>query len=148
MGYAMKFSSGIAAAAVLTFAFACRETPTADQRVTRTTATQESTNVPTQSASPASAAQPTASPASVVRDDLAFDPAWPPLPGSPQSVASAASIPVKEAYAYAANRPDVMKHVPCYCGCEQQGHDSAEDCFVKRRTADGGVAEWDSMGFT
>ena len=36
------------------------------------------------------------------------------------------------AYLFTLERPDVMKWMPCYCGCGQHdGHLSARNCFVK-----------------
>jgi len=35
------------------------------------------------------------------------------------------------AYAFAISRPDVLRWLPCYCGCGAMGHASNLDCFVK-----------------
>ena len=44
----------------------------------------------------------------------------------------AAPRDVREAYRFAAERPDVMSWIPCYCGCGgHSGHRSARNCFVK-----------------
>ena len=38
------------------------------------------------------------------------------------------------AYRFALERPDLLKQVPCYCGCgEEAGHKSNLDCFVRSR---------------
>lgn len=50
-------------------------------------------------------------------------------------------------YQFAAEHPEVLKYVPCYCGCEANGHGHNESCFVKRRDAEGNVVEWDTHGF-
>jgi hypothetical protein len=50
------------------------------------------------------------------------------------------------AYEFAARHPEVIKYVPCYCGCERNGHGSNESCFVKSRDAQGAVA-WDAHGW-
>lgn len=77
--------------------------------------------------------------------DTAWDPAWPPLP---QSGPPARPIEmVRAAYAYAVRRGDVLQYMPCYCGCERQGHGSNRDCFLKGKTA-AGAPQWDAMGFT
>ena len=34
------------------------------------------------------------------------------------------------AYEFAARHPEVMKFVPCFCGCERGGHKDNHDCFV------------------
>ena len=82
---------------------------------------------------------------STATGDAAWDPAWPPLPASGHP--SRPVEVVRAAYAYAERRGDVLKYMPCYCGCEAQGHGSNEDCFVKGRTA-AGVPQWDPMGYT
>ena len=50
-------------------------------------------------------------------------------------------------YQFAAEHPEVLKFVPCYCGCESTGHPHNESCFVKRRDAAGNVVEWDTHGY-
>ena len=52
---------------------------------------------------------------------------------------------VRAVYEFAARRPDVMRYVPCFCGCERNGHKDNEDCFVSARAADG-RPEWDTHG--
>lgn len=77
--------------------------------------------------------------------DTAWDASWPALP---QTGKPARPIEVvKAAYAYAVRREDVLKYMPCYCGCEKQGHRSNHDCFVRGKTAAGAPA-WDPMGYT
>ena len=76
--------------------------------------------------------------------DTAWDSSWPALPHSGEP---ARPIEVVRAmYAYAARRPDVLQYMPCYCGCEKQGHRSNRDCFVKSKTA-AGLPKWDAMGY-
>ena len=53
---------------------------------------------------------------------------------------------VDAAYRFAAEHPEVLSYVPCYCGCEHQGHRGNEDCFVKGRDVNGDVVEWDPHG--
>jgi hypothetical protein len=53
---------------------------------------------------------------------------------------------VQQVYEFAARHPEVLQHVPCYCGCERIGHNGNHDCFIKSRAANGRVAEWDSHG--
>ena len=76
--------------------------------------------------------------------DIAWDPAWPPLPdaGTPAQPLEQ----VRAMYAFAARRPEVLQYAPCYCGCESGGHQNAHDCFVKGRDA-AGKPQWDGMGF-
>ena len=53
---------------------------------------------------------------------------------------------VRAAYTFAAEHPEILSYVPCFCGCERAGHRGNEDCFVKARNAQGDVTEWDSHG--
>jgi hypothetical protein len=62
------------------------------------------------------------------------------LPGRPVEMARAV-------YKFAAEHPEILKYVPCYCGCESTGHGHNESCFVKRRDAKGNVLEWDTHGY-
>ncbi|MGH9176661.1 MAG: PCYCGC motif-containing (lipo)protein, partial [Vicinamibacterales bacterium] len=50
-------------------------------------------------------------------------------------------------YDFAAQHPEVLKYVPCYCGCESSGHPHNESCFVKTRDAKGNVTGWDTHGY-
>jgi len=54
---------------------------------------------------------------------------------------------VRATYDFAAQHPEILKYVPCYCGCGEQGHKANESCFVARRDAKGNVLEWDTHGF-
>jgi hypothetical protein len=53
---------------------------------------------------------------------------------------------VTAAYTFAAEHPEVLSYVPCYCGCERSGHRGNEDCFVKSRDVNGDVVEWEDHG--
>ncbi|HET6845867.1 MAG TPA: PCYCGC motif-containing (lipo)protein, partial [Anaerolineales bacterium] len=46
---------------------------------------------------------------------------------------------VRTAYQFAAANPDVMQHIPCYCGCGGIGHESNYDCYVADVEASGTV---------
>lgn len=104
-------------------------------------ASAKATNEPAQSPRPAANSKMSEQAAK----DIAWDPAWPPLPdsGSPAQPIEQ----VRAMYAFAARRPGVLQYMPCYCGCERQGHGSVRDCFVKGKTPEG-VPQWDRMGFT
>jgi hypothetical protein len=52
-----------------------------------------------------------------------------PMEQMPAEVQSAPAT-VQEAYQFAAINPDVMKDIPCYCGCGSVGHKSNYDCYV------------------
>ena len=53
---------------------------------------------------------------------------------------------VREVYRFAAEHPEVLSYVPCFCGCERGGHRGNDDCFVKTRNAQGDVTEWEPHG--
>ncbi len=61
-------------------------------------------------------------------------------PGRPVDV-------TRSVYEFAAQHPEVLKYVPCYCGCESSGHPHNESCFVKTRDAKGNVTAWDTHGY-
>jgi hypothetical protein len=63
------------------------------------------------------------------------------LPYSPRS----ADI-VRQVYAFAAHHGEVLKYVPCFCGCEKMGHQGNDECFIRRRTATGKVEAWEPHG--
>jgi hypothetical protein len=49
-------------------------------------------------------------------------------------------------YRFAAEHPEVLSYIPCFCGCERSGHRDNEDCFVQKRAANGDVTEWTEHG--
>ena len=53
---------------------------------------------------------------------------------------------VRAAYVFAAEHPEILSYVPCFCGCERAGHKGNEDCFVARRNDAGDVVEWEPHG--
>ena len=53
---------------------------------------------------------------------------------------------ITAAYRFAAEHPEVLSYVPCFCGCERMGHHGNEDCFVKSRASNGDVQEWEDHG--
>src|SRR6266446_756531 len=55
---------------------------------------------------------------------------------------------VTAAYRFAAEHPEILSYVPCFCGCERSGHRGNEDCFVKARDAKGDVTQWEPHGMT
>ena len=54
----------------------------------------------------------------------------------------AAPASVRTAYQFAAANPNVMKDIPCYCGCGSLGHTSNYSCYVSREGS-GGVVTYD-----
>jgi len=53
---------------------------------------------------------------------------------------------VRAAYVFAAEHPEVLSYVPCFCGCERGGHRGNEDCFVSARDKNGDVTAWEPHG--
>ena len=47
----------------------------------------------------------------------------------PQDVKTS-PVTVQQAYQFAVANPDVMKQIPCYCGCGKVGHTSNYSCYV------------------
>jgi len=71
----------------------------------------------------------------------------PPLPFDYGPPARPAEV-VKAVYEFAAEHPEVLSYVPCYCGCEREGHRGNDNCFVAERNANGDVTRWDPHGVT
>jgi hypothetical protein len=68
----------------------------------------------------------------------------PPLPVV--QFASARPAPItRAAYEFAARHPEVLRYMPCFCGCEKHGHGNNEDCFITKREA-GGRPVWSPHG--
>src|SRR5258708_19151864 len=60
------------------------------------------------------------------------DPAASDLPPLPPGVERAVRSPevVRAVYRFAAEHPEVLHFVPCFCGCERGGHKDNDDCFI------------------
>jgi len=107
----------------------------------------------------ASAAQPSAAEATAAPDDQAAETAagaaaalgphkqehLPPLPRGNAPPPRSPEV-VTAAYQFAAEHPEILSYVPCFCGCEHGGHRGNEDCFVAARDAKGDVVAWDEHG--
>jgi predicted small secreted protein len=59
-----------------------------------------------------------------------------PMEHMPADVQSA-PLAVQQAYQFALANPDVLKKIPCYCGCDNLGHTSNYLCYVAGIEADG-----------
>lgn len=46
---------------------------------------------------------------------------------------------VRNAYAWAATHENILKFIPCYCGCGAEGHENNFDCFVSSRETGGWI---------
>jgi hypothetical protein len=53
---------------------------------------------------------------------------------------------INATYRFAAEHPEILSYIPCFCGCERSGHRGNEDCFVQKRGANGDVTEWTEHG--
>jgi hypothetical protein len=51
---------------------------------------------------------------------------------------------MRATYEFAARHPEVMRYMPCFCGCERGGHQDNHDCFVTSRGADDKVTGWET----
>ena len=69
----------------------------------------------------------------------------PPMPGLAFEPARPLRV-IEQVYEFAARHPDVLQYVPCYCGCEREGHNGSHDCFVTSRASSGRVIEWNTHG--
>jgi hypothetical protein len=61
-----------------------------------------------------------------------------PLGQMPNEVKSA-PVPVQQAYQFAFANPDIMKQIPCYCGCGAMGHTSNYSCYVQGVDSNGKI---------
>ena len=61
-----------------------------------------------------------------------------PMSMMPAEVKSAPVV-TQQAYQFAVANPDVMQHIPCYCGCGAMGHTSNYSCYVESVDAAGDV---------
>jgi hypothetical protein len=70
----------------------------------------------------------------------------PPLPFGPRDPLPRPPQVVAAVFQFAAEHPEVLSYVPCFCGCERLGHRGNEDCFVKARASNGDVVAWEPHG--
>ena len=66
----------------------------------------------------------------------AWSPRWPPLP-EPGRLHVRAGRDVSGPYAFAATHQDILKTIPCYCGCVHEGHESVLQCYLSGTRSDG-----------
>jgi Protein of unknown function with PCYCGC motif len=69
----------------------------------------------------------------------------PPLPAVPYPLARPPEV-VRAVFAFAARHPEVLNHIPCFCGCQARGHKNNDDCFVAERDARGRPTAWEAHG--
>ena len=46
---------------------------------------------------------------------------------------------VVQAYQFAVANPEILSHIPCYCGCGSMGHTSNYACYVQEMRPDGTI---------
>ena len=68
----------------------------------------------------------------------------PPITANLASVRPAETT--RRAFEFAARHPEILKYIPCFCGCERGNHKANDDCFVGGRDASGKVKEWTTHG--
>lgn len=51
------------------------------------------------------------------------------LEGFPLQVKNAPAV-VQKAYQFALENPEILKQIPCYCGCGAMGHTSNYSCYI------------------
>lgn len=61
-----------------------------------------------------------------------------PMSMMPDDVKSAPAV-TQQAYQFAVANPDIVQHIPCYCGCGAMGHTSNYSCYVEGVDAAGNV---------
>ena len=61
-----------------------------------------------------------------------------PMSMMPDEVKSAPLV-TQQAYQFAVANPEVVDHIPCYCGCGSMGHTSNYSCYVESVDAAGKV---------
>lgn len=104
---------------------------------------------PAETPSPPAAAAASQTPAPAPPAAAALQPhpqkELPPLPLPAYPLGRSTQV-ITAAYRFAAEHPEILTYVPCFCGCERSGHRGNEDCFVRTRAANGDVVEWEPHG--
>lgn len=60
------------------------------------------------------------------------------MSGMPDDVKQA-PVSVQQAYQFAVANPDVLRQLPCYCGCGSMGHTSNYSCYVSGKDEAGEI---------
>ena len=132
---------GLLASVVLVACVGCRAESEAPS-------SQPASPPPAATASPqpsAPVASTPAAPAQPVPAARGYAGPLPPLPDVPYPPARSLDV-TRAVYAFAARNPEVLRYVPCFCGCELHGHQGNDDCFVSGRDADG-KPRWEMHGY-
>ena len=75
---------------------------------------------------------PTVAQRAPIKDEIGDEVQTVPRGGLPQFAADA-DLPAL--YRFATTRGDVLRYMPCTCGCAQIGHTSNRSCYIKAETA-------------
>jgi len=103
-----------------------------------------SSDEPLTSSTPPAALTPPANPPQFTPVSYVIAPDLPPIAanlGSERPVET-----TRRAFEFAARHPEILKYIPCFCGCERGGHKGNDDCFVSSRDGSGKVKEWTTHG--
>ena len=46
---------------------------------------------------------------------------------------------VREAYRFAITNREILRYIPCYCGCGEEGHTSNASCYLKDYSTPGNL---------
>jgi hypothetical protein len=84
-------------------------------------------------------------PAAESSDPNAMPDGLPPLPTVPFPTPLPMPV-VRTVFTFAAEHPEVLSKIPCFCGCQNRGHRHNDDCFVTARDASGRVTAWEPHG--
>ena len=98
---------------------------------------------PQASPAPAPAAPAPSAAAAATPPEMRAD--LPPLPVTGFPPARPPEV-VRAVFTFAADHPEVLSKMPCFCGCENRGHKHNDDCFVTGRDARGRVTGWEPHG--
>ena len=85
-----------------------------------------------------------AAPVQMPPDLRILAPDLPPLPDL--SGAARPVQTVRAVFEFAARHPEVLRYMPCVCGCERMGHQGNDMCFVAGRDKKGHVTSWEQHG--
>lgn len=50
-----------------------------------------------------------------------------------------ASLKIREAYRFAIANQEILRYIPCYCGCGSEGHMSNASCYLKEGSKPGNL---------
>ena len=103
------------------------------------------TRVSTATAAPQQPAAPATPTATESTDPNVMPAGLPSLPTVPFPAAYPMPV-VRTVFAFAAEHPEVLSKIPCFCGCQSRGHRHNDDCFVSGRDASGRVTAWEPHG--